>query len=499
MRIIILLAVGMNIAVSQAFDAKNFYKAFDKYRLAPENLMLMRHAFVEQTLHKLCENSDILSMERVGTSVKGRSINMVSFGHGETRLLLWSQMHGNEPTATAALLAVFNYLNNHQDEPFIKQLLDRLSVHIIVMLNPDGAQVFRRRNAMGIDINRDARLLRSPEAQTLKAMKERINPQFGFNLHDMGGRETVGDTKKLLTIALMAPPFNRANEDSPTRVRAKKLVVYLKKILDEFMPGHLARYKADYMPRAFGDAMQNWGVSTVLIESGMHDGSDLHFVERMNFIALFAAFDAIAKDKLEHSDAKEYAAIPLEGPEVFDILISNALICNGDLIRPFRADIGVNRDATLINGRIEYNSSIEDIGDLDITTGLKVINGKNLIVTPGLIVSGTEETEVEKLLERGITTYVTGNGAAEKGKDAVRVRLSGKKILQLKSMPDGKLNLKELPVYTVDAAKAIGLKNTGRLQKEFIADLLIFRQADTGELDFKNLKYVIKNGRIVFP
>ena len=34
---------------------------------------------------------------------------------------------------------------------------------MVPMLNPDGAERFQRRNAQGIDINRDALLLQSPE------------------------------------------------------------------------------------------------------------------------------------------------------------------------------------------------------------------------------------------------------------------------------------------------------------------------------------------------
>ena len=42
-----------------------------------------------------------------------------------------------------------------------------LTIRAIPMLNPDGAEVFRRRNAQNIDINRDTINLETPEANIL--------------------------------------------------------------------------------------------------------------------------------------------------------------------------------------------------------------------------------------------------------------------------------------------------------------------------------------------
>jgi hypothetical protein len=41
-------------------------------------------------------------IEKVGESFEGRSIQMIKVGNGKKKVLLWSQMHGDEPTATMA-------------------------------------------------------------------------------------------------------------------------------------------------------------------------------------------------------------------------------------------------------------------------------------------------------------------------------------------------------------------------------------------------------------
>jgi len=102
-------------------------------------------------------------VEEIGKSVEGRSINHLWFGRGPYHVLLWSQMHGDEPTATAALFDVFEQFRRHRDEPAFALILDSLTIHAVPMLNPDGAERFQRRNAQGIDINRDALRLQTPE------------------------------------------------------------------------------------------------------------------------------------------------------------------------------------------------------------------------------------------------------------------------------------------------------------------------------------------------
>src|SRR5262249_56925142 len=96
----------------------------------------------------------------------------------------WSQMHGDEPTATAALFDVFDYFQRHQTDRVVQRILTSLTLYIVPMLNPDGAERFQRRNAQGIDINRDALRLQTPARHTRKILRDRFKPRVGFNLHN---------------------------------------------------------------------------------------------------------------------------------------------------------------------------------------------------------------------------------------------------------------------------------------------------------------------------
>lgn len=464
------------------FELQNIYNEFSGNVLTPVNLMEMKHEFVVEKMHDIQNQNSHILVEEIGKSVEGRSINMFSFGTGEIKVLLWSQMHGDEATGTAGILSVFNFFSKRFETPFVQRLVQNLSIHAIVMLNPDGSEIYRRRNIQGIDINRDAQQLISSEGQILKKMYERIQPDFGFNLHDMSGNETVGDSGNLLNVALMAPPYNKTNEDSPTRVRAKKLVVIIKKALDNFIKGHVARYKADYMTRAFGDAFQKWNVSTVLIESGSSDNGEPHYRTKLVYTALLTAFDAISSGYVNEADPEDYERIPVEGNKLFDLLIKNALIYSGRNIGPFKGDIGINISKKWSNGKTVFTGTIEDIGDLSITSGRKVITAKNPVVIPGLIFKSEESPQ--QLFRFGITTPIQN---------------SDPRAIKLSSSPkNGLINSDKISLYTMLPAKSLNLDQKGIIDIGMIADLLIFDVEKHDILSIKDLKYVIKNGEIVY-
>ena len=65
------------------------------------------------------------------------------------------------------------------------------------MLNPDGAQRYTRRNAQGIDINRDALHLQTPEGRAPEgAARSRSSRCLGFNLHNQNGQTSAGSPPK---------------------------------------------------------------------------------------------------------------------------------------------------------------------------------------------------------------------------------------------------------------------------------------------------------------
>jgi murein tripeptide amidase MpaA len=96
----------------------------------------------------------------IGSSELGDEIAMLKIGSGSKTVLGWSQMHGNESTTTKALFDFLKFIsqkNLFQNE--IAQFLAEYTFCLIPILNPDGAKLYTRENANGIDLNRDAQNL----------------------------------------------------------------------------------------------------------------------------------------------------------------------------------------------------------------------------------------------------------------------------------------------------------------------------------------------------
>ncbi|WP_341726475.1 M14 family zinc carboxypeptidase [Pseudoxanthomonas putridarboris] len=317
-------------------------------------------------------------VEEIGLSVEERPLRHVAWGKGRTRVLLWSQMHGDESTASMALADVFRFLGEHPDHPVVKRLRARTSLHILPILNPDGAARFQRRNVQGIDLNQDARALATPEARTLKALYDRVRPEYGFNLHDQRMGYRVGDSGRGVAIALLSPPYNAAGEVNPVRARAIEVAGAIRIALEPYLAGHMARWDETFNPRAFGDLTTQWGTSTVLIEAGGIEGDpQKQRLRKLYFLGLVAALDSIATGSHAGVPADLYRDLPENGDVWPDLLVrGGTLSVPGQ--PPTRADLTVNFKDPLT----ERGGSIAYVGDLADARARHTIHARGLYIVP---------------------------------------------------------------------------------------------------------------------
>lgn len=267
----------------------------------------VRHADLKKYLGQLKQIG--IKVDQVGFSNAGREIFQMEWGRGPLKVFMWSQMHGDEPTATPALIDMFAFLQNNRDKGWIKKIGDTITIRAVPMLNPDGAEMYVRRNLQGIDINRDALDLKTPEGRVLKQLRDNWNPAIGFNLHNQQALTTVGRTPKQAAISFLVVYGDEAKTKSYGHERNTRIASAMVLALQTFIPGHIGRYGDEWTPTAFGDNFSAWGTPTILIETGALHGKDEMFLVKMNFVAFMIALQAIATGSERQQSPQPYLSL----------------------------------------------------------------------------------------------------------------------------------------------------------------------------------------------
>jgi hypothetical protein len=389
----------------QATVSEVLFANYDTYKETTLDKRRFKHDNIQPLIEKLKTDKDF-TVKVLGQSIEGRNISMISIGEGKTNVLLWSQMHGDESTATMALFDIFNYLKEN------KTNLKNVTLHFIPMLNPDGAEVFTRRNAIGIDINRDALRLQSPESRILKAARDSLKADFGFNLHDQSKYYNAERTEKPATISYLAPAYNYEKSINSVRGNAMKIIVEMNAIIQKYAPGQVGRYNDDFEPRAFGDNIQKWGTSTILIESGgFQNDAEKQFIRKLNYVSILAAIQSISTGTFKNTSIEGYEKIPQNDRKLFDLKITNLTFSY--LGKDYLVDLGINHNERENKDHTDfyYIGQISEIGDLSTYYGYNILNAKGLTFETGetypKIVKDYDDLEklnFENLIQQGYTS-----------------------------------------------------------------------------------------------
>lgn len=464
-QIICLLIFGVLIHfTTQAQDvSRQLYEGYDQYKEMSITQRRFKQADIVPLLQAL-RKVDGFEVTPVGKSIQGRTIYMVKVGRGSIKVLLWSQMHGNEPTATMASLDIFNFFQQKDDlDPVRREILNNTTLYFIPMLNPDGAQTYERRNAIDIDLNRDALRLQSPESRLLKRIRDSLDADFGFNLHDQSTHYTAGVSDKSATLSFLAPAYDYEKSVNEVRKKALQLVITLNEAVQTFAPGHVGRYNDDFEPRAFGDNIQKWGTSTVLVESGGYPSDpEKQYIRKLNFVLLLTGLHAIATESYKNKHTDDYYQIPENERYLYDLVIRNATLPKFG--NAYTIDLGINRYEVEYDNHQQFyhSSSIADVGDLSVYHGYEELDAAGLTMVPGNIYP-KKQRNIKKLLQLNTLQllkegYTTVRLKKMKGHEKVRdnfpLDIIGKKqtpayTLGIGSRPDFILMKDDVPRYAV--------------------------------------------------
>ena len=344
---------------------------FLKHKESSLNHRYITNHNIEPLLSKLKKNSIVNS---IGKSVLGSPIYSIKVGTGSKKILLWSQMHGNESTTTKVIFDLLNTLLN-QDSG-IKHILDVCTLNIVPILNPDGAAVYTRINANEVDLNRDAQALTQPESKVLRAIFDEFKPHFCYNLHGQRTIFSAGNTNNSATVSFLSPAQDKECTITPNRKVAMDIIGVMNEMLQKVIPNQVGVYDDAFNLNCVGDTFQSENVPTILFEAG-HYSNDYGREKTREYIymSMLESLNYIANNTIDGSLYEAYFKIPENEKRFFDVIIRNAKVKN-DKIK----DIGIMFQEKLIDGKIEFIPKVEKIGKLENFYGHKVLDANKSMV-----------------------------------------------------------------------------------------------------------------------
>jgi len=333
-------------------------------------------------------------LKQIGTSVENRPIHSLTIGNGDKKILMWSQMHGNESTTTKAVFDLMNFLKDASEAS--NTILNHCTLCIIPMLNPDGSHAYTRVNANEIDLNRDAQTLSQPESVVLKAIYDEFQPDYCFNLHGQRTMYSAGNVDKSAILSFLTPSQDEKRSITPNRQKSMEIIVKMNEMLQKLIPNHIGRYDDGFNLNCVGDTFQSLGTPTVLFEAG-HFPNDYQRenTRELIFYALLEAIQYIASTEILGRFTDAYFDIPENEKQHYDVIFKNLQTEQNETF-----DVGIMYQEVLKNEKIHFEPHIEDKKLLKKSFAHKIIDFQESIAPKHIFQSFSLQTDVIEYLRK---------------------------------------------------------------------------------------------------
>jgi len=337
---------------------------FNKYK---ESTLFGRY-ICNKHIHSLLEKFDsVFKIDALGVSVLEKPIVSITAGNGPKRILMWSQMHGNESTTTKALFDLLNFLNSNETEAL--RILENCTIKIVPILNPDGAEAYTRINANKIDLNRDAQDLSQPESVILREIYSSFKPHYCYNLHGQRTIFSAGKANKSATVSFLSPSQDMACTITENRKIAMEIISVMNFHLQKLIPEQVGIYDDSHNINCVGDMFQSLGTPTILFEAG-HFTKDYQRekTRELIFHSYLVSLIYITENYVDGSKYLPYQQIPMNDKLFYDIILRNVEFEEKNW------DVAIQYQEILENESIKFSPKIEKIGNLNTFFGHKEID-----------------------------------------------------------------------------------------------------------------------------
>jgi hypothetical protein len=211
-----------------------------------------------------------VEVRSAGRSGEGRELLYATVGHGPDVFWLQARIHGNELHSTEAVLQILKYLAASGDS-VATRIREQLTVIVIPMYNPDGAEANIRQSTtpLQIDLNRDWELFRQPESRAWYALWAQTRPRLALDLHHMGQSPVVEGTNQLNTFQIGARSIDPSRMTDQQWLTNRQMALISVEAVQRLGTGNVARYPLIDITNAV--------ISRMLLGGPGPDGSDPGF------------------------------------------------------------------------------------------------------------------------------------------------------------------------------------------------------------------------------
>ncbi len=201
------------------------------------------YADVVQALDRIERTSrGLVEVASAGMSGEGRELLYATVGEGPTTFWLQARIHGNELHSTEAVLQILDHLAS--GDPNARLIREQLTVVVIPMYNPDGAEANIRQSTTptSIDLNRDWENFAQPESVAFWRLWRDVAPELALDLHHMGEAPVVNGTDDLNQFQIGARSIDPSRMTAEQWLTNRQMAMVSVDALDRYGLANVAHY-----------------------------------------------------------------------------------------------------------------------------------------------------------------------------------------------------------------------------------------------------------------
>lgn len=183
-----------------------------------------------------------VSVESAGTSGEGRDLLYATVGDGPTTFWLQARIHGDELHSTESVLQILDHLTS--GDPRARMIREQLTVVVIPMYNPDGAEANIRQSTTpnSIDLNRDWEDFLQQESVAFWSLWRDLAPELALDLHHMGEAPVVEGTDDLNQFQIGGRSIDPSRMTDEQWLTNRQMAMVSVDALDKYGVANVAHY-----------------------------------------------------------------------------------------------------------------------------------------------------------------------------------------------------------------------------------------------------------------